>query len=299
MSYSIGKNYFENDGTQNYLVFQSIDKYLKFNPKNGLLSEWKSKGLSDKIIKPPHTTLVPAPGFKNDGKRYFVFRGDCLKEDEAKSKYYKIINIYTDYDLQSNLNNNPDFTLENCLLGAVRVTTNTDVDKYKYSGYGIGFDEEGVFTHPTGSFGNTAIIFGVDMSSSVYIDNKGKYILILGKGPTQGLVENSLTAEKMYSINFSVTGRRFCLSLDYNGENSYLFVNGTKMIKFKAKDSELDSNILSLGNISKDFSVSNMKKTGLHETANEFSADYGYILVDNILNIHKYLTKKIQHSINV
>ena len=186
LSYFIGKNYFENDGTQNYLVFQPIDSYLKFNPKIGLLSEWKSKGLSDKIIKPPDTSLAPTPGFKNDGKRYFTFRGDCLKEDEAKSEYDKIINIYIVYDLQSNLNYNPDFTLENCLFGAVRVTKNTDVIKYKYSGYGIGFDGKGVFSHPTGSFGNNAIIFGVDISSSVHLIIK-KDILILGKGPTQRL----------------------------------------------------------------------------------------------------------------
>ena len=121
----------------------------------------------------------------------------------------------------------------------------------------------------------------------------------MGKGPTQGLGEHSLTAEKMYSINFSATGKRFCLSLHYNGANSYLFVNGTEMIKFKAKDSELDSNILCLANISKDFSVSNMKKTGLYGTVYEFSVDYGDISVDNILNIHKYLTKKTQHFINV
>ena len=98
------------------------------------------------------------------------------------------------------------------------------------------------------------------MSSSVHIDDKKEDILILGKGPTQGLGEHSLNAEKMYSINFSATARRFCLSLHYNGGNSYLFVNGTEMIKFKAKDSELTSTILCLGNISNDFSVSNMKK---------------------------------------
>ena len=85
------------------------------------------------------------------------------------------------------------------MFGAVRITKNTDV------GYGIGFDRRGVFTHPTGSFGNNAIMFGVGMSSSVHIDNKRKDILILGKGPTQGLGENSLTAEKMYSIDFSAT----------------------------------------------------------------------------------------------
>ena len=170
-SYFIGKHYFENDGTQNCLVFQPIRNYLKFNPKTGLLSEWKSKGLSDKIIKPPDTSLAPTTGFKNDGKRYFKFRGGCLKEDKTKSEFDKIINIYIVYDLESNLNYNPDFTLENCLFGGVMVTKNTDVNKYKYSGYGIGFDGKGVFTHPTGSFGNNSIIFGVDMSSSVHIDN--------------------------------------------------------------------------------------------------------------------------------
>ena len=89
----------------------------------------------------------------------------------------------------------------------------------------------------------------------------------MGKGPTQRLGEHSLTTEKIDSIKFSATGRRVCLSLHYNGANSYLFVNGTEMIKFKAKDSELTSTILCLGNISNDFSVSNMKKTGLYGTA--------------------------------
>ena len=132
------------------------------------------------------------------------------------------------------------------------------------------------------------------MSSSLHIDNKGKDILIHGKGPTQGLGEHSLSAEKMYLINFRATGRRFCLSLHYNGENSYLFVNSTEIIKFKAKDSELTSTILCLGDISKDFSVSNMnkKKTGLYGTVYEFSVDYGAISVDNILDIHKYFTKE-------
>ena len=75
------------------------------------------------------------------------------------------------------------------------------------------------------------------MSSSVHIDDNKKEILVLGQGPTQRL-EHTLTAEKMYSINFTVTKKKFCLSLHYNGTNSYLFVNGTEIHKFKAKDSE-------------------------------------------------------------
>ena len=77
------------------------------------------------------------------------------------------------------------------------------------------------------------------MNSSIHVDNKGKDILILGIGPRQGLGEYSLTAEKMYSINFTVTNVQFCLSLHYNGANSYLLVNGIEIYKFKAKDSEI------------------------------------------------------------
>ena len=77
------------------------------------------------------------------------------------------------------------------------------------------------------------------MSSSAHIDNKKKGdILVLGKGPTQGL-EHTLTAEQMYWINFTVTKKKFCLSLHYNGANSHLLVNGTEIYKFKAKDSEI------------------------------------------------------------
>ena len=86
------------------------------------------------------------------------------------------------------------------------------------------------------------------MSSSIHIDNKKKDILVLGREPTQGL-ESTLTAEKVYSISFTVTKNKFCLSLHYNGVNSYLFVNGTQIIKFKAKDSRIVASPLCLGNI--------------------------------------------------
>ena len=85
---------------------------------------------------------------------------------------------------------------------------------------------------PGGGFGQNITILGADMNSSIHVDNKGKDILILGKGPTQGLGKHLLTAEKMYSINFTLTKKRFCLSLYYNGANSYLFVNGTEIHKF-------------------------------------------------------------------
>ena len=130
------------------------------------------------------------------------------------------------------------------------------------------------------------------MSFSAHIDNKKKDILFLGIGPTHGL-ENTLTAEKMYSINFTVTKKKFCLSLHYNGANSYLFVNGTEICKFKAKNSEIVLSSLCLGNISKDWSADNMKiKTGFIGCVYDFSVDYDSTNVDDIKDIHKYLMKK-------
>ena len=128
------------------------------------------------------------------------------------------------------------------------------------------------------------------MNSSIHIDNKGKDILILQRRPTQGLGENSLTAEKMYLINFTLTKKKFCLR--YNESNSYLFVNGTEIIKFKAKDSEIVASPLCLGNISKDWSTDNMKKTGFNGYVYDFSVDYDATDIDDIKDIHKYLMKK-------
>ena len=130
------------------------------------------------------------------------------------------------------------------------------------------------------------------MSSSVNANNKRRNILVLGKDFVQGLDNTTIDAEKMYSINFTENNKTFCLSLHYNGANSYLFVNGTEIYKFKAKDSEIVTTSLCIGNISKDFSVDNMKKTGLNEYVYDFSVDYDAIVVDDILEIHKYLMKK-------
>ena len=96
----------------------------------------------------------------------------------------------------------------------------------------------------------------------------------------------------MYSINLTKENIKFCLNLHYNEPNSYLFVNGTEIIKFKAKASEITAYPLCLGNISKDWSVDNMKKTGLKGYVYDFSVDYDAVVVADILDIHKYLMKK-------
>ena len=84
---------------------------------------------------------------------------------------------------------------------------NTDIDVYKHSGYGIGFDRKLLFSLGDG-FGRICIIFGVDMSSSVHVDNKKKYILILGECPTKRLDGTTLIAEKMYSIDFTENDKK-------------------------------------------------------------------------------------------
>ena len=96
----------------------------------------------------------------------------------------------------------------------------------------------------------------------------------------------------MYSINFTLTKNKFCLSLHYNGANSSLFVNGTEIYKYKARDSEIAASPICLGKISKDWSKDNMKRTGYTGYIYDFSVDYVAIAVDDISDIHKYLMKK-------
>ena len=88
-----------------------------------------------------------------------------------------------------------------------------------------------------------------------------KDILFLGKGTTQELDDTTLTGEAQYSINFSRSNRKFCLSLHYNGSNSFLFTNATKIYQFKAKNSKIKKYFFCLGNILGRFSANNIKKT--------------------------------------
>ena len=157
--------------------------------------------------------------------------------------------------------------------------------------YGIGFDRKGEFSFGNG-FDRNCINLGADMNSSAQANNKTKNILALGKDFVQELDNTRIYAEKLYSINFTENNKKFCLSLQYNGANSYLYVNGTKIYKFKAKDSEIVATPLCLRNISKDFSLDNMKKIGLNGYDYDFIVDYDAIAVDDILHINKYLMVK-------
>ena len=251
-SYFIGKRHFEEDGTQGYLVFQPIQKYFEYVNINNewYITSWKSKGLSEESIKPPATSdnsLNPLINYHYNNKIRAKFTGSCLKQYNLHYKHKNIVNIYIVYELDASIFYDNDPTLKNCLFGAVTLIKNTDIDKYGSSGYGIGFDRRSSFSFPSGEFGKNVLIVGVDMSSSAQIDNKKKHILVLGKGPTQGL-EHTLTAAKMYSINFTVTKMKFCLLLHYDGANSYLSPDGTEIYKFKEISIMLGKNFKKLVN---------------------------------------------------
>ena len=100
------------------------------------------------------------------------FTGSCLKQPKSSHTHSNIVNIYIVYELSALGSNNSNPTLKNCLFGAVTLTKNTDIDKYGYYGYGIGFDRRSSFSFPGGGFGQNVLIFGADMSSSAHIDNK-------------------------------------------------------------------------------------------------------------------------------
>ena len=157
------------------------------------------------------------------------FNGQCL----IKNNVYipqKVTNLYFSFTLGSQLRNlTTDFTLVNCLFGSVKLNMNADLDKSKYNGYDIGFDSRSEFLFTDGSYGKNDIIFRADMSLSVNVNNKGNDILIFGEGPTQGLDDTTLIAEVKYPTNFTQSGKKFVLSLHYNGSNSFLFVNATKI----------------------------------------------------------------------
>ena len=148
-----------------------------------------------------------------------------MKQGKITFNHGKIVTIYIVYEISKQINISDYPTLGNVLFGAVSLTKNADINKYKYFRYGIGFYRHGSFSFPGIGLGRNVISFGVDMSSSTKSDNRKKYILVLGKCPIQGL-EHIMRAEKMYSISFTEDNKKFCLSLHYNGAKSYLFVNG-------------------------------------------------------------------------
>ena len=154
------------------------------------------------------------------------------------------------------------------------------------------FDLTGSFTHPDGENGKNVIIFGADLGNSGHETTKTQSVLVLGHGVIQNINDTTIYAEKMYSPNFTVDNKIFCLSFHCNGDNSYLFVNGKEVTKFEDKNSELIKYPMCLGALSKGYTENSRKNAGLYGNAYDFSVDYSPIANDEILDIHNYLMKK-------
>ena len=188
-SYFRSKSHFVDNGyTENYLLFQAINRYFKVIANTNYISSWKSKRLSDESYNHPaintsDNSLYPLIHYLVDKIR-LKFNEGCLKQSKLQCIHVKTINIYIVYELTAYSSNNDDPKVRKSSFGAVRLTKNADIDKYGYSGLGIGFDRRGSFSFYGGGFGINVIIFGVDTSFSVHANNKKKDILILGKGPT-------------------------------------------------------------------------------------------------------------------
>ena len=151
--------------------------YLKVIANTDYVSSWKSKGLSAETINLPTTSdnsRTPTVSYYGTKTRV-KFTGSCLKQSKISYTHGKVVNIYIVYELGASSSHNNDPTLKNCLFGAVTLTKNADIDKYGYSGYGIGFDRSS-FLFPGGGFGQNVLIFGANMSSSAHIDNKKRHI---------------------------------------------------------------------------------------------------------------------------
>ena len=133
-SYFIGKSHFEEDGTQNYLVFQPLNKYFKLITNTLSILSWQSKGLSTENIDPPTTSLSPSINYVGNKIRV-EFTGSCLKQSNKLTyAHKKIVNIYKVYELGASSSNVNDATLKNCLFGAAALTKNAGIDIYGYSG---------------------------------------------------------------------------------------------------------------------------------------------------------------------
>ena len=250
------------------------------------LSMWKLTGIFNYSGDSNMNVIGNSGGdlhdIKNDGRMYVYLSGNHFKQSKVIiPNNDNVINIYCVYEIQPiSSSRDTSFTIQNALFGAMQITKDaTDNSKNKYKGYGICFDErsqfghtitEGGFTHTTN--GRNVLIFGADMSFSVHATNRANHIYLMGL--TQDINDTTIYVERNYYRNFTDPGKKFVLSLHYNGDNSYLFVNGRKELKFKAKTDQLVKEKLCIGNLSDQWTASELEKIGLYGNIYDFLVDY-------------------------
>ena len=299
---------------QNHLVYECKVDSFTFNNKKIL--KWKSTGIfnySDYYsIKSIENTKNEMPILKNDERLYVYLQGNhfqqnnvlTLSNDHVVNK--NVVNIYIAYKLDPLASTrDTGFTIQNALFGSMQITKYlTDNSKNNYTGYGICFDEESDFDHTIieGSFTHTTdaknvLIFGVDMNFSVHTTKRVNNIYVMGKCLTQGISDTTMYAEKNFYRNFTDFGKKIMLSLHYNGDDSYLFVNGRQELKFQAKTDQLVQEKLCVGNLSDQWTTTESEKTGVYGKNYDFVVDYEQIVgVKTIYDMHRYLMTK--HNIS-
>ena len=217
--------------------FYKDQSYLTY-PRD--ITEWKSTGIynysNDSNMNAVANAKTDLPNFKNDGRMHVHLNGNHFQRNVVRiPNNGDVVNIYCVYKLDPIASTrDTSFTIQDALFGAIQITKNaTDNSKNNYKGYGICFDErsqvghtmiEGGLTHITN--GRNVLIFGADMSFSVHATNRANHIYVMGDGFTQGIHDTTLYVEKKYFRNFTEPNVKFVLSLHYNGDDSYLFVNG-------------------------------------------------------------------------
>ena len=286
---------------QSYLVYNC--KMGSFNFTSSKISTWKSTGIFNRSNM---DAVGDAKGnlsdLKNDGRMNVYLSGNYFQQNVASiPNSDNVINIYCVYKLDPIASNrDTTFTIQNALFGAMQITKNTDTSKYNYKGYGICFDEGGQFGHTIteGGFAHTTnarnvLIFGADMSFSTHASNRANNIYVMGELFIQGINNTTIYAEKKFYRNFTDPGKKFILSLHYNGDDSYLFVNGRQELKFKCKTDQLVKEKLCVENLSDQWTTSESEKTGLYGNIYDFIGDYKQIFgVKAIYDKHRYLMTK-------
>ena len=266
--------------------------------------KWKSTGIfkySDYCsMNGIKDTKKELPILKNDDKTYVHLLGSHFQQNNVMiTNNSNIINIYLVYKLDPiSSTRDTTFTIQNALFGAMEITKNADTSNYKYKGYGVCFDEGGSFSIGNINNGRNVLIVGVDESSVIHSNNKANNIYVMGGGIVHGINDTTLYVEKIYSQNFTQPSKNFILSLHYNGDDSYLFLNGKQELKFKCKTESLVKEKLCIGNLSDKWTTSESEKTGLYGNIYDFVVDYKSIVgVDPIHDMHRYLITK--HNISL
>ena len=289
---------------QSYLVYDC--KMGSFNFTTSKTCTWKSTGIFNRFSNSTYITssIMDAvgdakgnlPDLKNDGRMNVYLSGNHFQQNVASiPNSDNVINIYCVYKLDPIASNrDTTFTIQNALFGAMQITKSTDTSKYNYKGCGICFDEGSQFGHTIteGGFAHTTnarnvLIFGADISVSTNANNRANNIYVTGELFIQGIKILRYMQKKKFYRNFTDPGKKFMLRLHYNGDDSYLFVNGRQELKFKCKTDQLVKEKLCIGNLSDQWTTSESEKTGLCGNIYDFVVIYEQIFgVKAIYDMH-------------